>query len=404
MRAPAVVIFVAMVAVGCSVSPSGMPSDQPGASDSSAEQPRPTVGGSATDCQTGTDAIFQGDFDTGEQGERSLSDLSGIQEVSGLLQVRATESRSLDELACLRRAGGLSISANPRLGSLRGLAALATVDEVFELSINPVLEDAHLAGLERAGELQIIGNPKLREMRAGAVAQVGELYLDDNDALTGVAFHSLQRIGGLYITGNSGLRTLSGFDGVTSLSVLEIVENERLESLEALGNVWNKVGSDPVRPEEDWGCDSSGGGLRIERNAALRSLRGLQGVRYIGGGLCISGNPQLEDLQGLNALISVSAGVCIRGNEAIEDLAGLQGLEFIGGTFLIQENARLETLDGLQRLRLVVRGLSITDNANLRTLDALSGLQFVGALDVSDNPVLEDSHLSPTLHVEDAPN
>lgn len=391
--------FAATLALGCSQSPM---LSQPDPAESSADHAGGGGPDSAADCRADSEAVFQGDFDTGEQGQRALSELRGVQEVTGALRIRAVESRGLDELACLKRVGGLSISANPQLVSLRGLAALTAVDEALELFLNPVLEEAELPNLETARELQISANPSLRALAAAELTEVGEIYLDHNDELTTLDFQSLQRVGGLYITMNRSLRTLSGFEGLTALSRLEIVENETLESIEALGNVWNRMGADPVRPEEDWGCESGGGGVRIQQNPALRSLRGLQGVRYIGGGLCITANAGLADLQGLNELISVSAGVAIGVNEDLEDLAGLQSLEFVGGTFLIHENARLETLDGLQRLRLVVRGLSITDNARLTSLDALSGLQFAGALDVSGNPALQDSDLPPALPGQDA--
>ena len=68
--------------------------------------------------------------------------------------------------------------------------------------------------------------------------------------------------------------------------------------------------------------------LRIQDNALLEELTGLEGLRRVWGDLSLQDNPQLFDLTALANLTEVHHGLGISGNDALVSLTGLEGLNF----------------------------------------------------------------------------
>jgi hypothetical protein len=389
-------------------------------------------------CRNDARGVIRGDFYAAE-GQRPLSELIGIREVTGTLTIEGTESEQLEELSCLRRAGSLHIVGNPDLVGLRGLSRLREIEgdlhivgnaqlgdlrglselrgtigllpldrctpapeyaceTAFVIADNPSLETlAGLDGIEEiAGHGRISGNGSLVDLDGlGGLHTVDELAVTDNLALTDLsALSSLESAFTLVISENAALAVLGPLPALAYADHLHIVDNESLTSiaLPALQGV---------------------GGLLVRGNTRLRSLSGLEGVREVALGLVVDDNDNLESLAALaNAtgpmgrlplwLIDragladalepwVDDGVTVRNNRALRSLDGLQGIAAIGGGLRVSSNDRLTDLRGLDGLVSVGSSIAISNNPALESLDGLRALEHVaGDVWITHNPRLFD--------------
>ncbi len=130
-----------------------------------------------------------------------------------------------------------------------------------------------------------------------------------------------------------------------------------------------------------------GGDLRLE-DLEVSSLSGLERLDTIGGALWLSDNDDLESLQALAALTSVEA-LRVERNRALPSLRGLEGVTSYAGDVVVILNDELTSLDGLENVTRIDGDLRVTDNERLPACEAYAlyeGLSsFGGALLVERN-------------------
>lgn len=122
---------------------------------------------------------------------------------------------------------------------------------------------------------------------------------------------------------------------------------------------------------------SVAGSVKVKRYLGA-DLRALAGLTSIGGGLEIEKNAALQHLSGLDRLETIGRDLEIDGNARLASLDGLRALQSVGGDVEIEHNAALRSLDGLQQLTTIQGDLEIEYNPQLRTLRAVNGLSHVG--------------------------
>ncbi|KAI8465168.1 MAG: hypothetical protein J3K34DRAFT_488825 [Monoraphidium minutum] len=294
-----------------------------------------------------------------------LSAMGALRSVSGplvLFGVGGNSSvASLDGLANLESAGGLTLAHMNRVRDLSGLGRLSVLAEDMVIWDNNNLTS--LCGLGPVAELY------------------SRLWVDTNPLLT----------------------DLTGLDSLSTVFFDVVIRgNPLLRTLDGLGAL-----------------RTVGGEVALINNFNLTSTAGLKSLASIGISLAVLGHPVLEDLAGFSRLGAVpgdlviyetslqslgelarvtSVGLsCVIGiNPDLESLEGLASLQSVGGQLSISYNDRLTDLRGLGSLQAVGRDLFVRKNANLTSLSDLGaslrsvGAALMGDLVISDNPNLVD--------------
>ena len=241
---------------------------------------------------------------------------------------------------------------------------------------------------------------------------VGGFHVQETSTITDLAALSgLQSVGFLYFNNNSGLQSLDGLQGLTSIpGYLQVSNNPQLGSLTGLDNVAS-VGTP---------SDAVNDHVTIYNNDGLPNLTGLGNLETIVGGFNIDLNDNLVSLAGLESLVSIgdetpasdwfgitnnanlgslSDGVAtgavlldsvvgfvlIAGNPWLLDVK-LPSLSTIGTHLEIRGNARLEAISDMDELTSVGTFLKIgcydwvngNSNPLLADLSGLGGLQSIG--------------------------
>ncbi|HKP59099.1 MAG TPA: hypothetical protein VJV78_20395, partial [Polyangiales bacterium] len=217
---------------------------------------------------------------------KSLSDLKGLQQVSGLGIGTCDALKDLTGLEALTSGQVIALLDNAGLSSLKGLDALQTLEQGLRIEMSPALTSLQ-------------GMPKL------------------------------QRLGNLAILGSNGLKNLQGLEALTAIGNLELSGNLGLTSLQGLEKL------------------TEAEGISISANLALANLMGLSGVQQLSQ-LSVSGNASLKNLQGLALRTVTELG--IDNNGALTDLTGLETLTSISSSFNVQSNASLISLRALSAL------------------------------------------------------
>lgn len=140
------------------------------------------------------------------------------------------------------------------------------------------------------------------------------------------------------------------------------------------------------------------GSVSIVNNPSLVDLSGLANLSVIGGGLIIEGNASLVSVRGISLDATVGAtehgdSVSIVANPVLEDLEGLpRGNAILTGGIAIINNAALRSLSGLPPALTAVRELRVLGSPGLRSLAGLpQGLRHIaGSLTISANAGLRD--------------
>lgn len=176
----------------------------------------------------------------------------------------------------------------------------------------------------------------------------------------------------------SGILNLEGLAAITSMQGdLFITQTEQLSDLDGLHQLMNIKGA-----------------VRIQNNSALNSLEGLSKLNTIEGDyFYISSNPLLQNLQGLNMLDSIGGIVHINDMTGLKSLSGLGNVSYIGDRLSIFRCDSLTSLDGLSGLS-EVGALDITDNPLLSSVQAFDHPVKINAqLVVTDNPELSECNV-----------
>jgi hypothetical protein len=140
-------------------------------------------------------------------------------------------------------------------------------------------------------------------------------------------------------------------------------------------------------------CLESTHGLKIEDNAYLESLDGMEALREVRGpdeaffkyGLFISSNPVLADLSGMSSLTAVAGGdLFIFANDSLETLTGFDSLREVAGDVVISRNAALVDVAGFNALQEIDTYPNPDPKPDLGQSDVLGG-----SLVILKHPVLE---------------
>jgi hypothetical protein len=203
--------------------------------------------------------------------------------------------------------GALTVDDNDALTSLPTLplAASGTLPLAGTLRItnnDALLRTPVLSGLSPI-QIELINNDALISLEGFTFSEgLGMLRIEDNDALpslTGLQAPSLSR---LSVIGNDAMTSLASGTTVAS-SNIEVRDNPALTSLSGikLGSVFALLNNDALTALD---------GLTVSANAAISSLR-------------LEGNAVLSSLTGLNNLSSASSTLSIQDNPALPQCAAL---------------------------------------------------------------------------------
>lgn len=129
-------------------------------------------------------------------------------------------------------------------------------------------------------------------------------------------------------------------------------------------------------------------GLAIRQNSALRSLEGLQNLKFIQD-LTISENPLITNLKGLRSLKNANNSLGIYGMTALIDMTGVETLEYVR-QLLISSCDKLTSLKGLSGLKSTY-SFNIENNKALKTLNGVNtATTFGDHFEILYNPELQE--------------
>ncbi len=213
-------------------------------------------------------------------------------------------------------------------------------------------------------DLTIVGNGDLVDLSALARLEAvqGDLVLVASESLPSLqGLERLERVEGKMQLTSLGVDTLMPLQSLTTVGeTMSIDFAERLTDLAGL-EALESVGS-----------------LKINNNARLESLHGLDALETIPGELTIAANSALQSLDGLQSLLSIGDELRIEANYALVDLSGLGALNEVGSNLNINYNSALPNVDGLTSLYEVGNNVELTQNDALIRVDGLSAVSRVG--------------------------
>lgn len=286
-------------------------------------------------------------FTTQEEIDNFQTNHPGCTYIEGDVTIEGAEILNLNGLNVLNSIGGnLTISNDSSLTQLTGLNNLNTI----------------------GGSLSIYGNVLLSDM-----ADLAELDAVGGEIRLGIEIWDWWT-GQYSYVGNHSLTSISGLQGITSVTNLGVIGNDLLTNLTGLNNIISISGS-----------------LAVCGNDSLTNLQGLDALIEIGSHLIIQENNHLNDFEGLNNLTSVAGKAQIGrdtrigyeewpppgGNDLLESFSGIDNLSSVGGDFIIGDNNSLTSLSGLLGLNSIGGSLIITGDTNLTNLNGLENISFI---------------------------
>jgi len=228
-------------------------------------------------------------------------------------------------------------------------------------------------------------------------------------------------IGTLLISNCNNLASLSGLEGLDSISGNLIIRNvgnsgnEKLVDLSGLDNIKGIRGSAEIS-----NCDSLislsglhnlssvGSRFSIFNNDMLTNLSGLESLTSVGMnsitglgddlliGLPDSvGNDALLSLSGLNNLENIGGDLSINFNENLVSLIGLENISYVGGNLHLFHNDQISNLQGLESLQTIGGNIEITNCQGLQSLQGIENIQAnsIEGIDISMNPGLSECNV-----------
>ena len=365
-------------------------------------------------------------------------------EINGTLSVTGADITNLNGLSELTKCQNLSISNNPALTSVIGLANLGEVVHNLTIQSNGSLTNVTgfsslttvgnlntdaltianngnllnidgLFSLTFATKLVISSNSKLTNLNGlSALTFVEHSFIvSNNPLLTSLAglshLTSISSLSSnlasdkLIIDNNDALTNVNGLSGVIFVGGLAIRNNAALINLDGLSNLEDtKYGGIVIENNPSLisieGLSHAGpfcADLKIINNASLANVDGLSGITGLTDidaehNLEIRNNVLLSNLNGLSSLVAISGDLVIDGNPALIDISGLSKLVLVKEALRIKNNLVLPNIDGLFKLA-KIHTLEITNNNALTNLNGLSALQLVvGTITITNNPALTD--------------
>ena len=231
-------------------------------------------------------------------------------------------------------AGEFRIQDCDGLQNLSGLENLQFIGDRFYLINNSELTDlSSLSNLNYiARDIDIKDNHSLQNINGfNSLSSVESVSIINNDNL--IRFDGLLNLvslNSISIEWNDILNNLSGVNNVTTPLDLTIQNNNGLETLKTLNNP--NINS-----------------LNISSNTNLISLEGLENVTTLST-LRISRHDLLNNLNGLNNLTTITENLDISLNYGLNSLYGLDNLNQINGNLKIRSNYNLVDFCALKKI------------------------------------------------------
>lgn len=298
-------------------------------------------------------------------GNKSLVNLNELSQLKKAFFVDITRNDLLENLNGLNQlsfVNKLNIANNLKLKNLNGLDQLTALSDGFDdpqfaqsdLSINYNAQLINLEGLKLKkvnGSISIMKNESLQTLKGlESLTQFnGDLRIQDNPKLTSIEAlgnvtnsideeYGLFGFGGLQIVSNPLLANLNGLHHIKATGWISISGNHSLTDLEGLGNIGQLLD------------------LQVVNNDKLKSLNGLSSNLSTLRVLSITNNPQLVRLDGLNNLAALSrfGYIHLENNPLLNDLTALSNLRKMADdmSYLkLRNNQSLTSLKGLKFLR-----------------------------------------------------
>lgn len=330
--------------------------------------------------------------------EGSVTDLSPLESIvfiNNAFEVKNTQSlQNLEGLNNLKITGnifpnGFRIENNSALESLSGLNNLEITRGYSYIINNDNL--INMQGLNSyyaasAGEFRIQECDGLQSLSGLENLQfIGDsFFLMDNSLLNDIS--SLSNLNyidrRIYIHNNSNLQNIDGFEAITSLEGLSIINNDNLTNLDGLVNVSTISDiitisyNDNLNDLSVFQNINTVEYLNIESNNSLINLVGFNNLTSIGNQLDIYDNSSLSSLNGIENLNSLQR-LRIHSNPSLTNLDGLNGLTTITGNsypITIGYNSSLNSLTGFENLIEVEGYIQIFSNSMLNDFCALKNL------------------------------
>lgn len=337
---------------------------------------------------------------TDNEGLVSLSGMNNLTTIGKSLGIaRNSLLENLEGLNQLSYIGeDLSIRENPVLATLDGLEELDTIrGELFIYADSLLSSIQALADLDYLYELEFFGNDHITSLAGLEQAFIDSIiYIVGNGALTSLdGLGSLEDFSGSMIIAHMMIDDFSVLSGLDSLDYLHLQACDSLKSVQVLNHlVWVEKGislrdNDNLVSLQGMSNLQYTGQMVISDNNRLDNLAGLSGLKVVERTLIIEYNG-LQSLEGLDSLVSVGKNLYIVGEDNLFDLSGLEQLGTVGEELWISYNAQLQHLNGLEGLH-SIGGLIIPDNLSLSSLNGLENLQHIeDRIYIKDNISLMD--------------
>ena len=203
---------------------------------------------------------------------------------------------------------------------------------------------------------------------------IGSIIIELNENLLAInGFNSLTTIEGIRIVDNDKLVEIRGFDALHSISLdFFIAINDNLSSLPEFPNL-----------------EFIEGNFNLSRNAAYLELSGFNTLNRIGKDFNFL-SFTMKKINGLQNLERVDGGFYFRELYKLTEFNGLSRLEFIGKGVIVNEAYELKNLNGFSGLKEIGGGILISKLDSLYNITALSNLEKInGRFHIEDTPLLK---------------
>jgi len=337
-----------------------------------------------------------------------ISALGNLRYVGGgfLLQI-TKQLTSLQGLGNLQEVGGsLYVTNHDALTNMMGLSGLTTVGGDLLISRNDVMTD--FVGLDELrvvrGGLQIRFCPFANNLSGlEDIDSIGGLWIGYNDNMTNLTGMDAVLNGYIFIDNNPSLINLNTTESlnIDEVSEIRINSNAALNNLEGLEQITSVVGDVQINSNSNLiSLEGLGQVTHLDRdviissNENLSSLNGLNNVNFIRQ-LFVTNNPKLTDFTGLNNL-NYTFNMTVTGNDTLSNMNGLDNLDSISIKLKVEENPNLNDFSGLEDLNFT-RNLDINDNASLTSLTGLDNINPSGIINcqIINNDNLYDCGIEP---------
>ena len=343
-------------------------------------------------------------LDSNEQLE-NVDGLSSIKTISSLQITFNPKLQNINGFRNLTSLGSLSIANNSSLLNLDGLVGLKSLPAggLFFQNNESLINLDGLINLSTAGGVIIKNNDALTNIDGLNSLELikGVLWINYNDALTSInGFNKLKESREFLVSGNINLKEVIGLNNYETGIFVTIMNNNRLEFISVLKNVFKFSGRIRIRRNQALkqiagfeNLVSMNGGIRhgaftgdleFVQNTTLSMIPTFENLELVDGDLLIDG-VYINEITGFIKLKTVTGDFSISGR--IENLKGFSRLETVNGSFrLVGVNNDIigfEILTEVGEFTLSVMG-------NLRNLGVFSSLKSLKNVNISSLKSLQN--------------